>query len=53
MTEAKFHHEEPGYCCLHYFYLEVVAVIMPINPSHAMSGVIFDTEQDEDNEISH
>ena len=38
LTEVRFPHEWPGYCHQHLFSLEVVAVLMLINPCHALSG---------------
>ena len=49
LAEGKGHHEWPGYCRQHFYSLEVVAVLMLIHPCRALYGVIFDTEQDEDN----
>ena len=48
LDEGKGPHEELGYCNQDYFYLEVLAVIVLIHTCHALSGLIFDTEQDED-----
>ena len=48
LTEVRFPHEWPGYCHQHLFSLEVVAVLMLINPCHALSDTIVDTNQDED-----
>ena len=47
-TEGKGPHEGQGYCHHNYFSLEVVAVLMLINPCHDLYDVIVDTEQDED-----
>ena len=47
-TEGKGTHEWPGFCCRYLFSFEVVAVLMLIYTFHALSDVIFDTEQDED-----
>ena len=47
-TEGKVPHEGTGYCNWHYFSLEVVAVLMLINPCHDLSDIIIYTEQDED-----
>ena len=47
LTEGKCPHEWPGYFRQHFFYLEVVAVPMPIHPCRDLAGVIFGTEQDE------
>ena len=47
-TEVKGPHEGPGYCRQHYFSLEVVADLMLVHPYHDLSGVIYDTNQNED-----
>ena len=48
LTERKVLHEWPGYCHRHFFSLEVVEFLVLIHTWHALSGVIIDTEQDED-----
>ena len=48
LAKGKGPHEWPGYCHLHFFSLEVVAVLMLIHTFCALSGVIFVTEKDED-----
>ena len=48
LTGGKGPHEWPGYCHHHFFSLEVVDVLMQINPCSAMYGVIVGTKQDED-----
>ena len=49
LTEGKVPHQWPGHYCQHLFSLEVVVVLMLIHPCHALSDVIVDTKQDEDN----
>ena len=46
MDEGKGPHERPGYYHQHYFSLEFVAVLILINPWHALSSVVVDTKQD-------
>ena len=49
ITEIKGPHEWPGHCYEHLFTLEVVTVMMLINPCCALSGDIFGTEKAEEN----
>ena len=48
LTEGKGNHESPGYCHKNYLSLEVVAVLMLIRSCRAMSGIVVDTDKDED-----
>ena len=48
LTEGKSSHEWPGYFHQRLFYLDIVAVLMPIYSCRALSDVIVDTNQDED-----
>ena len=48
LNEGKGPYEGPVYFHSHYFYLEVVAVLVLIYPCHALSGFIVYTEHDED-----
>ena len=48
LTEGKGNHEGPGYCNRYFFSFEVVAVLMLVHCCHSLSGVIFDTNKDED-----
>ena len=48
LTKGKGPHERPGYCDQYLFSLEVVAVLMVINPCRALYGVIVDTDKDLD-----
>ena len=49
MTEGKVPYERPIYRRQHLFSLEVLVFLMLIHTFRSLSGVIFDTNQNEDN----
>ena len=50
-AEGKGPHEGSGYCHQYYFSSEIVAVLILVHPCNSLSGVIVDTDKDEDNSI--